>query len=107
MRRTGDKRTRPYFVLLILNSDVMMMNLERSNSCNENGKICFYRLFDRIYFPMLDIFSTADQTGITILRSHNYLKIIYISFIECERCLKKRSDGNCERDKDSVPVKNL
>ena len=30
---------------------------------------------------MLDIFSTADQTGITILRSHAYLKIIDISFI--------------------------
>ena len=32
-------------VLLIWNLDVMMMNLERSNSCNENGKILFYRLF--------------------------------------------------------------
>ena len=30
-----------FFVLLIWNSDVMMMNLERSNSCNENGKFCF------------------------------------------------------------------
>ena len=44
--------------------------------------------FDAGFF-IQDIFSTADQTGIIILRSHNYLKIIYISFIECERFFEK------------------
>ena len=67
------------------------MNLERSNSCNENGKLFdFYSTGFISFLVIVSIFESKSDRN-TFLRSHSYLKIIYFL---CEICLKGRSDGN-------------